>query len=403
MAAAPPRFAFNRHELAGSLGDLGTLLPLAIGLIQINGFEATPVLLMVGVYHILSGAYFGITMPVQPMKVVAAYAIAAAVQPIVITTSGFLIGVILIALALTSAIDLIGALVPKPVIRGIQLTTGALLLSKGVHFAYGDTALQQTRQAVEPFLAVQSLGPIPIGWVLGPAAFVIILLLLKNKVAPSALVVVAAGLVAGLALGGLQAIDDAAIGFHLPRFLPFGTPTNAEIVVALTVLALPQLPLTFGNAVLAQADLTKEYFGEKVAARSTPRALTLSMGLANVVTAFVGGMPMCHGSGGLAAHYRFGARTAGSNIMIGAVFIAVALILGDGATQILGLLPLSVLGALLAFAGAQLAVVILDVKTRKDLFVVIVVLGVSLAIQLAVGFVVGTILYYALRHPKIDV
>jgi len=397
------RLRFDRHELAGSLGDLGTLLPLAIGLIQINGLDATAVLLMVGLYFLASGAYFGITMPVQPMKVVSAYAIAAALEPTVITTSGFLLGVLLMALALTSAIDAIGTLVPKPVIRGVQLSTGVLLLSKGVHFIVGDSEFQTARGAAEPFLDVQSIGPVPIGVVLGAVAFTLIFLLLRNKVAPAALVVVIGGLATGLALGGLRALSGLSLGINLPTFLPYGTPTSAEVVVALTVLALPQVPMTIGNAVLAQADLTKEYFGEAGARRSTPRALTLSMGLANLASALVGGMPMCHGAGGLAAHYQFGARTAGSNIIIGTIFVAVAITLGSGASHLLGLLPLSVLGALLAYAGVQLALVILDVTERRDLFVVVMLLGISLATNLAVGFVVGIILAYALRHPRVEV
>ena len=396
-------FRFNRHELAGSLGDFGTLLPLAIGLIQINGLHATSVLLMVGLYYLTSGAYFRTTMPVQPMKVVSAYAIAAALEPTVITTAGFILGVILLLLALTSAIDLIGALVPKSVIRGVQLTTGLLLLSKGIHFIVGDSEFQVARGLVEPFLSVQALGPIPISMLLGTAAFVIILLLLKNRVAPAALVVVISGFIGGLALGGAPAIAALEVGFNLPTWLPHGTPTTAEAVTALVVLALPQIPMTLGNAVLAQADLAQEYFGKEAARRSTPKALTLSMGLANIITACVGGMPMCHGAGGLAAHYRFGARTAGSNVMIGALFVVAAVLLGDNAATLFGVLPFSILGALLAYAGVQLALVILDVTERRDLFVVIMLVGIALATNLAVGFVVGIILAYALKHSRFDV
>lgn len=396
-------FRFNRHELAGSLGDFGTLLPLAIGLIQINGLHATAVLSMVGLFYLASGAYFRITMPVQPMKVVAAYAIAAALEPTVITTAGFILGVILLVLALTSAIDLIGAIVPKSVIRGVQLTTGLLLLSKGIHFIVGDSEFQVARGRVEPFLAVQALGPIPISILLGSCAFVIILLLLKNKIAPAALVVVIGGSIAGLTLGGAQVISTLEVGLNLPTWLPHGTPTTAEAVTALVVLALPQVPMTIGNAVLAQADLTLEYFGKEDARRSTPKALTLSMGVANIVTALVGGMPMCHGAGGLAAHYRFGARTAGSNVMIGAIFLVAAVILGDHAATLFGVLPFSILGALLAYAGVQLALVILDVTDRRDLFVVIMLVGIALATNLAVGFLVGIILAYALKHRRFDV
>jgi SulP family sulfate permease len=159
--------------------------------------------------------------------------------------------------------------------------------------------------------------------------------------------------------------------------------------------------MTIGNAVVAQADLTREYFGDDAARRSSPRALAVSMGLANLGAAAVGGMPLCHGAGGLAAHYRFGARTAGSNVMIGAAFIAVALIVGDMAMRLLTVLPFAVLGALLCFAGIQLALMIRDVQERKDLMVVLAMLGVTLATDLALGFLAGIALAYLLRFTRV--
>ena len=211
------------------------------------------------------------------------------------------------------------------------------------------------------------------------------------------------GSLVGLALGGDQALHDFDMGFHLPELLPFGFPDIELLLVVLVALALPQLPMTLGNAVIAQSDLTREYFGETVARRSSFRALALSMGLANLVTAPLGGMPMCHGSGGLAAHYRFGARTSGANLMIGGVFLLVGLLVGDKAIAILQTLPFSVLGALLVFAGSQLALTILDVKERRDMFVTIIILAVALATNLAVGFGVGLLLAFAFRVLKLDV
>jgi SulP family sulfate permease len=157
--------------------------------------------------------------------------------------------------------------------------------------------------------------------------------------------------------------------------------------------------MTIGNAVVAQADLTREYFGDD-AARTTPRALAVSMGVANLGAAAVGGMPLCHGAGGLAAHYRFGARTSGANLMIGGAFLVAALVLGDMAMGVLTLLPFAVLGALLCFAGVELALMIKDVRERRDLLVVLVMLGVTLATSLAVGFGVGIVLAWLLPHAS---
>jgi SulP family sulfate permease len=127
------------------------------------------------------------------------------------------------------------------------------------------------------------------------------------------------------------------------------------------------------------------------------------MGLVNLVSSLFGGMPLCHGAGGLAAHYRFGARTAGSNVIIGMLFVLLALLLGSHIVAIVYLLPMSVLGVLLVFAGGQLALTIIDLMNRKDLFVVLIMLGITLATNLAAGFAAGIILAYLLRSEKLSV
>jgi SulP family sulfate permease len=160
--------------------------------------------------------------------------------------------------------------------------------------------------------------------------------------------------------------------------------------------------MTIGNAVIAYADLSEEYFGE-ASKKVTYRASCISMGLANLLSFLVGGMPLCHGAGGLAAHYRFGARTAGSNLMIGLVFIVLAVLLGRHALSVIYLMPMAVLGVLLLFAGSQLALTIIDMKERKDLFVVLVMLGITLAANLAVGFIVGIAVAYALKSERLTV
>ncbi|MBW2257494.1 MAG: putative sulfate/molybdate transporter, partial [Deltaproteobacteria bacterium] len=363
-----PAIRFDRRELAGSLGDLGTLLPIAIGLVLVCGIQGTPLLLAVGAYYIATGLIFRTTVPVQPMKVIGAYAIARALGPEEITAAGMWIGVLLLVLAATGAVQVLARITPKAVIRGVQLTTGMLLLTEGVRFIAGTSRLQAIHGSAEPFLFFSSLGPVPIGILIGGAAVILLLLLLENRVAPAGLVVVLLGAGVGLALGGYRGLADFHLDLHLPTLLPYGLPDGSVLTVALVSLALPQLPMTLGNAIIAQADLTREYFGEEVAARANPRALAVSMGLANVISALIGGMPMCHGAGGLAAHYRFGARTAGSNLFIGGLFIAAGLVVGDQAANLLGVFPFSALGAMLVFAGAQLALQIRDVTERADLF-----------------------------------
>ena len=160
--------------------------------------------------------------------------------------------------------------------------------------------------------------------------------------------------------------------------------------------------MTLGNAVVAYADLSKDYFAEQ-SSKVTYKASCISMALANILSSTIGGMPMCHGAGGLAAHYRFGARTGGSNLMIGILFVALAVFLGSGSLAVIYLLPLSILGILLVFAGSQLALTIMDLKNRKDLFVVVLMLGITLATNLAAGFVAGIGVAWVLKIERLKI
>jgi SulP family sulfate permease len=395
-------YRFDRLEVAGSLGDLGTLLPLAIGMIMINGLNPLGLFLSIGVYYIFSGLYFGVTVPIQPMKVIGAYAIATAMSPAQISASGLLMGIALFIIGATGIISFIGKYTPRPVIRGVQLATGTLLMAEGVKFMIGASKFQVLREAAEPYLALQHLGPVPIGIIIGVIGAVLTLLLLENRKLPAGLLVVCGGLGLGLIFGTHEGLGQLSLRVHLPRFLPFAFPTSADFMFALFALVLPQLPMTIGNASIAYADLSREYFG-KNSRKVTYRATCISMAFANFLSFLFGGMPLCHGAGGLAAHYRFGARTAGSNIIIGLIFAALALLLGERVLSVMHLLPMAILGVLLLFAGGQLALTIIDMRERKDLFVVLVMLGITLASNLAVGFLAGIAIAYALKSEKLSV
>jgi len=392
--------SFNRHELAGSLGDLGVLLPMAAGMIMVNGLNPQGLFLAVGLFYIVAGLYFRTTVPVQPMKVVGALAIATALPAQQILAAGLLVGLLLLVIGLTGAMTRIARLIPRPVVRGVQLSTGLLLMAQGARFVFGTSSFQVQNHAAEPFLALQSLGPIPLNWILGIIALAAVFLLLDNKKAPAALVVVIFGLVIGLLFG------DGGTRFgldpSLPQILPSGWPSLATFSAALFVLALPQIPMTLGNAVVANADLASEYFGED-AAKTTSKALCISMGLANIGGFLLGGMPMCHGAGGLATHYRFGARSAGSNLIIGGLFAVLALVLGQYAETVARMIPLSVMGVLLFFGGGQLALTVKDLKERADLFVCLAIVGVTLASNLAVGYLLGAGVHLLFKSGKASV
>ena len=173
-------FQFNRLEFAGSLADLGTLLPLLIGLIVINGLNPTSVLFMIGIFYILSGTYYRIPVSVQPMKIIAAYAIAMGMSQVEISASTIIIGVILLVLGITKLIRLIGKYIPHIVVRGVQFGVGSILIYKGISLVLKS----------DPDLVIQNVGPVSIGIILGGIGVILTLILLKNKRFPAAIVIV---------------------------------------------------------------------------------------------------------------------------------------------------------------------------------------------------------------------
>jgi SulP family sulfate permease len=383
--------SFNRTEFAGSLGDLGTLLPLAAGLIIINRLDPTGIFFTIGLFYILTGLYFRVTCPVEPMKVISGYAIAMSISAAQIQASCFWVAVILLLFGLTGLIDVITRFISKPVIRGIQLATGILLLTQGVHLMLGSSKLQLVQGTAEPYLQIQRVGFLPIGLLLGLGLGLLCLVLLDNKRLPAAVVVIGAGVLIGLLTGSRQGWEDLTLGLNLPALLPYGLPTAADFSFALVILILPQIPMTIANAVIANADLSSQYFGKK-SSRVTQRGLCVSMALANAASFFLAGIPLCHGAGGLASRYRFGARTGGSNLIIGIIFLLIAVMFGEHTLILVHLLPLSVLGVLLVFAGAQLGLTVIDMHDRKEFFVILLIVGITLAANLAAGFLVGILI-----------
>ncbi len=393
---------FNRMEIAGSLGDLGALLPIAIAMVLVNGLDPVGLFFSIALFFIISGLYFDITVPVQPMKVIGAYAIATALTPSQILASSLLMGIFLLIIGLTGAIETIKKYTPISVIRGVQLSTGAMLISGGIKFIIGTSKFQLLQNAAEPYLSVQFFGPIQVGIVIGVIGGIVTFLLLDNKKFPAGLIVVIGGLITGLILGARLDLSEGGFGFNIPQIFPFPFPEKADFTFALFALVLPQLPMTMGNAVLAYTDLSKEYFKEK-SSKVSNRKVCISMALANFLSFCLGGMPLCHGAGGLAAHYRFGARTAGSNLIIGFLILILALTLGNNIIGFFNLLPMSILGILLVFAGAQLTLTIMDLKNRKEFFVATMILGITLASNLAVGFIAGMVIAHLLRWDKLSV
>jgi SulP family sulfate permease len=386
-------YKFDRVEFAGSLGDLGTLIPLSVALIAINGLNATAVFLMVGIFYIGAGLYYKLPIPVQPLKVVAAIAIASELDAPTIAASGYLMGIILIFIAVTGIIDGLAKLFTKPIVRGIQLGLGLILLDKGIGFV----GMEELLIGGPP----NTLGVgIPLNLIVGFVGFLIVLILLTSKRLPAAIAVILFGLAVSASQGALS-----GIGWNL-GFEPLQVfrPTTRQLMNALILLVIPQIPLTIGNAIIATSDTARSFFGVKEAGRSTYRALSISMGLANMGAGALAGMPMCHGAGGLAAHYRFGARTGGSNLMIGVIMLIIAVVFGTIAVSVLRIIPYAVLGILLIFAGLELAMLIKDLKEKKDFFVAFVIAGIAVATtNMGLAFIVGMIVLYVINAAKVEI
>jgi SulP family sulfate permease len=383
------QYQFSRMELAGSLGDLGTLLPIVVGMILINRLSPTTVFLAFGLFYLMTGFYYRLPIPVQPLKAVGAIAIAYPNQitESVIGAGGILFGSLLLVLSITGMVDRIAKLFTQPVVRGIQLALGLIFLKKGIELI--------VTQKVFLSGVDGKLAEYPVNLVMGFVVFALVLALLDNKKFPAALAALAFGVIAGVALGGYQG-HSFSIG---PTRIELIAPSFGDFWTAFIMLILPQVPLTIGNACVGTADMCSSVFpNSPLLSRTKAGRFALTMGLANLPAGLFGAVPMCHGTGGLAAHYRFGARTGGAPILIGSFFVVLALVLGELGFAILALLPNSVLGVLLIFAGLELCPLVRSLQSNEEYFVALLIAGIALAVpNMAWAFGIGIVVDLVIR------
>jgi MFS superfamily sulfate permease-like transporter len=372
---------FNRSEIAGSLGDLGTFLPLLVGMAAQNGLEFAAALFFAGLFNVVTGLWFAIPMAVQPMKAIAAVALTQGLTAPQILAAGASVSLLVLVLGLTGLIDWLNRAIPKPVVRGLQLGLGLSLLGKGLQMVVGTKVL---------------LGPD--SYLVGALAALAVLALWLSKRLPAALLLFGAGLLLAL-WKDPRVLGTLTVGLSLPHWSP---PAWSDFVTAFPRATLPQIPLTTLNSVIAVCALSSDLFPDRAA---KPRQVAVSVGLMNLCAAWFGGMPMCHGAGGLAGQYRFGARTNGSILFLGVVKMIVALAFGASLMALCRAFPASVLGVMLAIAGLELAVVVRDQRERSDAFVALLTAGACLGLgDVAIGFGVGlaVALLVRLRRFRID-
>jgi xanthine/uracil permease len=371
---------FDRHELAGSFGDVGTDLPLLVGMIAAAGLDAASVFAVFGLLQILTGVLYGMPMPVQPLKVMAVLVIAQRVPGEALYGAGLAIGVTVLLLSFTGALERLARIIPHCVVRGVQLGLGLSLAT---------LALRQ-------YVPAQGAA----GWGLAAAGFVVMLALRGNRRTPAGLVLITLGVIYAL----VWRVDGSAImtgaGLRLPQI---HLPGWSDIVTGAVVLALPQLPLSLSNSLIATRQTVADLFPHR---SLQIRKLGLTYGFINLIAPLFGGVPACHGCGGLAGHYAFGARTGGSVVIYGAAFVLLGLLLGGVAAQVVEMLPLPVLGVVLVFEGLVLMRLVSDIAhSPRDLTIALLVaiVAVSLPQGFLVGLVVGTLLYYlATRLPALQ-
>jgi SulP family sulfate permease len=337
------RFRPVAGDVSGAVADLGILVPLVAALVLVNGLDAGSVLLFAGLLVVASGVAFGIPFPVQPLKALTAVAVAQHVAPGVIHAAGLEIGLFLLFMSTGHLADVIARVFSHPVVRALQLGVGVLLVITAI------------KLVADPPDVFRGTPPSPWPAVLAAAALAVVVWSARRGWYALAVGILGAGLAATVLSAGGPA---GAPSLHLPSF---DLPGWGAMGTAFLLLVVPQLPLTFGNAVVASTDLSHEYFGER-ASRVTPSRVCVSAGVGNVVSAIGGGMPMCHGAGGLTAHYRLGARTAAMNLMLGGILVALGLFFAPEIPVILGTLPVWVLSAFLVYAGVRHAVLVWDLR-----------------------------------------
>ncbi|MDB2618648.1 putative sulfate/molybdate transporter [Litoricolaceae bacterium] len=346
-------------EISAAPADLGTFLPLSLGLVAIAGMDPVGLLFGFGMFAIATALIYRRPIPVQPMKAVAAMGIAGLAGPEVLIATGCLMGLTLILLSQTNAIGWLKRLVPNTVLFGLRVALAISLLT-----------------IIRDLPGLSSIG------LAGLLAILIVLLRSQLK----ALASVTTVLVGWTIFGDVSGIETLEIGFHWPVIL---LPTLTAMGSALETTFLPQLALTLTNALILTAVIAQDYFPDD-RNHLTERNFALSSGVANFVLAPIGAMPMCHGAGGLAAYHGLGSKTGWSVAVFGFACLGGALLLGDQVVTILRTLPSEVLGVLLVYAAWALADPVKIANVRSPCQVIIVfMVGATLLAGPLIALIAG--------------
>ncbi|OPY68540.1 MAG: hypothetical protein A4E57_01720 [Syntrophorhabdaceae bacterium PtaU1.Bin034] len=369
---------YNRMELAGAFGDLGTLIPFVLGYLTLNKLDPLGILVTFGIFNIFVGLYYKTPIPTQPMKAIGGMAIAHAsvTTPGMIWGSGIFTGVFWLLMGLSGAVTWIEKITTKPVVRGIMLGLGLSFMIEG--------------------LGMMKLQPLA-----GLGGVLLILILLGSRRLPGMLVLLCYGVILAVAQKPslLFELSHISVSFRLPQPV-FSHMSWSELLAGFVILGLPQAPLTLGNAIIGTVEENNRHFPDK---KVTAKGMSIDQGVMNLVSASIGGIPLCHGAGGMAGHIRFGARTGGSMVMLGTILLVVGFLFSDSVSLLLQVFPRAVLGVILFFAGLELSLVIRDIRLEKqNLFVLLATAGTAMW-NMGIAYLAGLALFYALKRKWIRI
>jgi MFS superfamily sulfate permease-like transporter len=372
------RNRFDRYEVAGAFGDLGTLIPFVIGYIMVTRIDPLGILFTFGIMLICSGLYYKTPIPIQPMKAIGSAAITqvAAITPGMVWGAGIFTGLFWLIMGLTGMLDAISRFITKPVVKGIVLGLGLSFIVQGIRMMQSDL-------------------------IIALIALAITFMLLTSRRVPAMFVLIIIGVASALIKNPdlYKELSVIHFDFQLPHFV-LGQITWQDFIKGALVLGIAQVPLTFGNAVIAITAENNRLFPERLV---TEKKIAVSQGILNLFSPLFGGVPMCHGAGGMAGHVRFGARTGGSLIILGVFLLAAALCFSSSVLLIFNIFPLSVLGVILFFAGLELAVSARDVgKEKSDYYTLLVTAGFA-TWNIGAGFAAGIVMQELLKRKVFKV
>lgn len=359
---------FNRHELAGSFGDIGTDLPLLLAMIAAVNLDITSTFVMFGLIQIVTGIIYGLPMPMQPLKAMAVIVISQKIAPNILYGAGLSIGLFMLFLTSSGVLDKIVKLMPLHVIRGIQFGLGLSLM----HLALKNYVPSEGSD----------------GYILAAVCFVVVIILKNNKYIPAAIVIISIGIV--FAFFKMKTGDFTfKMNFRLPELRTIGA---MDMINGFLILGLAQLPLSISNSVIATHRTIQDLYPDR---NVGIRKIGLTYSIFNIIIPWFSGVPACHGCGGLAGHYALGGRTGGSVVIYGLFYLTIGLFFSDIAHEIVQFFPKPLLGVILFFEALILLLLISDITSNKQNFYIAIIVA-SVAFTMPNGYMFGLLIGLAL-------